>query len=65
MAQMPCVYDDFYLQVQPHLDRRRKEMLRRLLTFRFHRHSRYNLPQERLALVEQEVQRRALVLLNL
>ena len=40
-------------------------MLRRLLNFRFDRRaSRYNLPPQRLHMLEQEVRRRARCLLN-
>ena len=63
-AQLPCVYDDFFEAAQQHLDARRREMLRGLLNFRFRRHSRYNLPKERLALIEGEGQHRASELLN-
>ena len=63
-AQLPCVYDDFFEPARQYLDARRRAMLRRLLTFRFRRHSRYNLPRERLALIEGEVQHRASVLLD-
>lgn len=58
-AQLPCVYDDFFEPARQHLDARRSEMLGHLLTFRFERHPRYNLPKERLEMIEKAVQRRA------
>lgn len=63
-AQLPCVYDDFFEMAKQCMNRRRHEMLRRLLTFRFQRHSRYNLPPQRLRLVEEQVQRRVRRLLE-
>ena len=40
------------------------EKLRHLLTFRFKKHSRYNLPSERLNMMEKQIQKRAGILLN-
>lgn len=63
-AQLPCVYDDFFEMAKKHMTPRHREMLRHLLTFRFKKHSRFNLPKERLKLVEAEVQRCARLLLE-
>lgn len=60
----PSVYDDFIGTASAVLTAEHRKGLRRLLNFRFKRHSRYNLPKERLALLEQEVQRRAQHLLE-
>lgn len=60
----PCVYDDFIETASAVLTAEHRRGLRRLLSFRFKRHPRYNLPKERLALLEQEVQRRARLLLE-
>lgn len=60
----PCVYDDFIGTARAVLTPAHREGLRRLLNFRFKRHPRYNLPPQRLKLLEQEVQRRARLLLG-
>lgn len=61
---MPCVYDDFIGTAKAVLTAEHREGLRRLLNFRFKRHSRYNLPEERLDLLEKQVQKRARELLG-
>ena len=38
---------------------RQRDMLRKLLTFEFRRHSSYNLPKRRLKIIEKWIQRRA------
>lgn len=63
-SQLPCVYDDFFEMAKLHMTPRHREMLRHLLTFRFRRNSHYNLPAARLKLIEQEVQKRARILLE-
>lgn len=63
-AQLPCVYDDFFETAKQHMTPRHREMLRHLLTFRFKKHSHYNLPPQRLKRVEAEIQRRARLLLE-
>lgn len=60
---LPCVYDDFVASAQKVLTPAHKEGLRRLLNFKFKKHSRYNLPDNRLRLIEKQVQRRAQELL--
>lgn len=60
----PCVYDDFIGSAKKVLAPRHRAGLRRLLDFRLRRHSRYNLPQARLKLIEQLVQERARALLG-
>ena len=61
---MPSVYDDFLGTARSVLTEKHREALRRLLTFRFIKHPRYNLPEKRLHLIEKEVQKRARALLS-
>ena len=61
---MPCVYDDFIGTAKAVLTPEHREGLRHLLNFRFKRHSHYNLPEERLDLLEKQVQKRARELLG-
>ena len=60
----PCVYDDFIATAKKHMTARNHEQLRRLLTFRFKKHRRYNLPAEWLSLMEEQVRKRAQLLLK-
>ena len=61
---VPCVYDDFIGTAKNVLNSRHREGLRRLLDFRFKRHSRYNLDNKRLRLIEKQIQKRAKDLLE-
>ncbi len=61
---MPCVYDDFIGTAKNVLSNRHREGLRRLLSFRFKRHSRYNLDKKRLDLIENQIHKRAKELLG-
>ncbi len=61
---LPCVYDDFVASAKKVLNPAHKEGLRRLLNFKFIKHSRYNLPNNRLKLIEKQIQRRAKELLD-
>ena len=56
---MPCVYDDFIGTARSVLNNRHRAGLRRLLDFRFERHSRYNLDRRRLTLIEGQIHKRA------
>lgn len=60
----PSVYDDFLGTAKSALTPELREKLRHLLTFRFKKHSRYNLPEKRLRMIEKQVQKRARVLLD-
>lgn len=60
----PSVYDDFLGTASAVLTPELREKLRHLLTFRFKKHSRYNLPEKRLRMVERQVQHRARILLD-
>ena len=61
----PSVYDDFLGTAKDALTPELREKLRHLLNFKFKKHSRYNLPENRLRMVERQVQRRAQKLLEL
>ena len=61
---MPCVYDDFVGEAKMVMTHEHRNHLRKLLDFRFKRHSRYNLSSKRLALVEFAVQSRVKELLE-
>ena len=59
----PSVYDDFLGTAKAALTPELREKLRHLLNFKFKKHSRYNLPEKRLRMVERQVQKRARILL--
>ena len=61
---VPCVYDDFIGTAIQVLNSRHRDGLRRLLDFRFKRHSRYNLDSKRLKLIEEQIHKRAMELLK-
>ncbi len=61
---MPCVYDDFIGTAKNILSNRHRESLRRLLDFRFKRHSRYNLDSKRITLIEGQIHKRTKELLG-
>lgn len=63
-TEQPCVYDDFVTEAKTILTHEHKAGLRKLLNFRFVKHKRYNLPDERLKLIESAVQHRAKDLLE-
>lgn len=61
----PSVYDDFLGTAKSVLTPELREKLRHLLTFRFKKHPRHNLPAKRLRMIEKQVQKRARVLLDM
>ena len=61
---VPCVYDDFIGTARKHMTARNHEQVRRLLTFKFKKHARYNLPAEWLMLIEDQIRKRAQLLLK-
>lgn len=63
-ALRPVAYDDFMEEAVAVMDDRLAAMVRKLLTFRFKKHSRYNYPDKRLKLFEQQVRKRARMLLE-
>ena len=60
---LPNVYDDFFGTAKAHMDNESREKVRKLLEFRFKRHSRYNLPPKRLKMIEDQIHKRAKLLL--
>jgi hypothetical protein len=61
---MPCLYDGFISTAKEVLTAEHHYGLRHLMTFKFKKHYRYNLPSERLKLVEKQIQKRARLLLS-
>ena len=57
-ALKPCVYDDFVGEAKSVITHEQKNILRCLLNFRITRHSRYNLPNNRLTLIEKTISSR-------
>lgn len=55
----PSVYDDFIGTAEKVLTADHRKNLRKLLEFRFKRHARYNLPANRLELIEKQIRERA------
>ena len=60
----PCVYDDFIGTAASYMNDENREQLRHLLTFKFKRHSRYNLSDHELSLMEGQIRKRAALLLE-
>lgn len=61
---VPCNYDDYFVYAKKFLDKRRKKMLRKLLEFKFQKHARYNLNNDRLKAIETMIKKRARILLE-
>lgn len=61
---MPCVYDEYVEPAKQGLTQEHRERLRHLLNLHFRKHSRYNLPEHRLKLLEMMIQKRASELLG-
>ena len=60
----PSVYDDFIGTAKSVLRKEHRDALRRLLDFRFKKHSLYNLDDDRLKLIEEQVRKRAMMILK-
>lgn len=60
----PAVYDDFIGTAKKVMTSEHRERLRSLLNFKFKKNSKYNLPQERLVLIEQVIHGRVQMLLK-
>lgn len=58
---MPCVYDDFIGTAKQVLDAPMKQKLRRLLD---KKHTRYNLQEKRLRMIEGQIKKRARMILT-
>ena len=61
---LPNVYDDFFGTTKTHMSNESREKVRKLLEFRFKRHSRYTLPPKRLKMIEDQIHKRAGLLLG-
>ena len=61
---LPCVYDDFIGTAKAVVTPKHREGLRRLLDFKFEKHSKYNLPNKRLKLIEEQIRECAKLLLQ-
>lgn len=61
---VPSVYDDFLGTARRVMSQESRSQVRHLLTFKFQKHSRYNLPFKRLQMIEREIQKRARLLLE-
>ena len=61
---VPCVYDDFIGTAKKVLTLTHREGLRKLLEFRFKKNSRYNLPDNRLKMLEKIIHTQAKLLLE-
>ena len=55
----PSVYDDFIGTAKASLTPELRDGLRKMLTFTFQKHTRYNLPPKRLKMIEHQIQTRA------
>jgi hypothetical protein len=51
------VYDDFAETAKKYMTNEHKKNLRAALNFSFKKHPRYNLPEKRLKLIEQQVRK--------
>lgn len=58
-TQAPRTYDDFIATAKQFMDKKTKAKLHNLLQFRFKKHSKYNLPEKRLKLIEMFVREQA------
>lgn len=61
---LPCVYDGFIREAKAVLTKEHRDKLRGLLSFKFKKHPRYNLPDKRLQLIEKQIRDRAKLLLE-
>ena len=61
---LPCIYDDFIGTAKTVLTMKHREGLRKLLDFKFDKHSKYNLPAKRLKLIEAQIRERARLILE-
>ena len=61
---VPCVYDDFIGTAKKVLTPKHREGLRKLLEFKFKKNSRYNLPDNRLKMLEKMIHTQAKLLLE-
>ena len=60
---VPALYNDFIEFSKKIITDRQKEKLRKLIGFKFTKNTRYNLPQERIKIIEKQIQLRLETLL--
>jgi hypothetical protein len=58
------MYNDFIETAKKYMTKRQKDMLKKLINFKFKKHSRYNLNDKRLKLLEKIIKIRVELLLN-
>ncbi len=63
-TRLPATYPDFILFAKEIMGKRQKDELRKLFDFKFKKHSRYNLDDKRLKVLEQFIRERAKELLD-
>lgn len=61
---LPCVYDDFIETAKKVITQKHREGLRRLTEFKFKKHPRYNLPQNRIIMIENHIHLKSRELLS-
>ena len=61
---LPCVYDDFIKIAKKAITQKHREGLRKLLKFKFKKNSKYNLPDQRLKMLEIQIPESARILLE-
>ena len=61
---LPRVYDDFASEAKVVITHKQRNALRKLLDFRFKRHPRYNLSNQRLGMIEKMLAERARIVLD-
>jgi hypothetical protein len=64
-TRLPATYPDFILFAKEIMGKRQKDELRKLFDFKFKKHSRYNLDDKRLKVLEQFIRERAKELLDI
>ena len=60
----PRAYEDYLEMARAMMNDRNREQLRHLLTFRFKRHSHYSFKGQRLELIEEQLRKRAKMLMD-
>ena len=63
-TRRPAVYNDFVEFSRKSMTSAQKQMLRKLVGFRFKKHNSYNLPADRLKVIESIIQIRVRELLK-
>lgn len=61
---LPCVYEDYIDEVRPYIDEELKKKIRRLINFKFDKLGNYNYETKKIKLIEREIRKRALLLLD-